>query len=50
MSILTGQFPSVRKISKVIPIHKKQSKIHFKIQESKIQTNIEKIIEKPMYK
>ena len=27
MSFLTGQFPSVLKIDKVIPIHKKQSKV-----------------------
>ena len=52
MSILTGQFPSVRKISKVIPIHKKQSKIHYANYRpiSLLLSNIEKIIEKPMYK
>ena len=52
MSILTGQFLSVRKISKVIPIHKKQSKIHYANYRpiSLLLSNIEKIIEKPMYK
>ena len=29
MSFLTGQFPSVLKIAKIIPIHKKQSKFDY---------------------
>ena len=49
ISFLTGQFPSVLKIAKVIPIHKKQSKVHFaNSRPISILSNTEKIIEKPM--
>ena len=51
MSFLTGQFPSVLKIAKVIPIHKKQSKVDYaNYRPISLLSNIEKIIEKLMYK
>ena len=51
MSFLTGQFPSVLKIAKVLPIHKKQSKVDYANYRSIcLLSNIEKIIEKLMYK
>ena len=51
MSFLTGQFPSVLKIAKVIPIHKKQSKVDYaNYRPISLLSNIEKIIEKVMYK
>ena len=51
MSFLTGQFPSVQKIAKVIPIHKKQSKVDYvNYRPISLLSNIEKIIEKIMYK
>ena len=47
MSFLTGQFPSVLKIAKVIPIHKKQSKVDYaNSRPISLSSNIEKIIEK----
>ena len=50
MSFLTGQFPSVLKIAKVIPIHKKQSKVDIaNYRPISLLSNIEKIIEKLMY-
>ena len=51
MSFLTGQFSSVLKIAKVIPIHKKQSKVDYaNYRPISLLSNIEKIIEKLMYK
>ena len=51
MSFLTGQFPSVLKIAKVIPIHKKRSKVDYaKYRPISLLSNIEKIIEKLLYK
>ena len=51
MSFLTGQFPSVLKIAKAIPIHKKQSKDDYaNFRPISLLSNIEKIIEKLMYK
>ena len=51
MSFLTGQFLSVLKIAKVIPIHKNHSKVGHTNQRSiSLLSNIEKIIEKLMYK
>ena len=51
MSFSTGQFPSVLKIAKVIPIHKKQSKVgSTNYRPISLLSNIEKIIEKLMYK
>ena len=51
MSFLTGQFSSVLKIAKVIPIHKKQSKVDYQnYRPIFLLSNIEKIIEKLMYK
>ena len=50
MSFLTGQFPSVLKIAKVIPIHKTQSKVDIaNYRPISLLSNIEKIIEKLMY-
>ena len=51
MSFLTEQFPSVLKKAKVIPIHKKQSKVDYaNYRPISLLSNIEKIIEKLMYK
>ena len=51
LSFLTGQFPSVLKIAKVIPIHKKQSKVDYaNYRPISLLSNIKKIIEKLMYK
>ena len=51
MSLSTGQFPSVPKIAKFIPIHKKQSKVDYtNYRPISLLSNIEKIIEKLMYK
>ena len=51
MSFLTGQFPSVLKIAKVIPIHKKQSKVDYaNYRPISLLSNIEKIVEKLMCK
>ena len=51
MSFLTGQFPPVLKIAKVIPIHKKQSKVDYaNYRPISLLANIEKIIEKLMDK
>ena len=51
MSFSTGKFPSVLKIAKVIPIHKKQLKVDYaNYRTISILSNFEKIIEKPMYK
>ena len=51
MALWTGKFPSVLKIAKVIPIHKKQSKVDYaNYRPAFLLSNIEKIIEKLMYK
>ena len=54
MLILTTRkvkFPSFLKIAKVIPIHKKQSKVeHTNYRPISLLSNNEKIIEKLMYK
>ena len=51
MPFLIGQFPSVLKIAKVIPIHPKQSKVDYAYYRPiSLLSNIEKIIEKLMYK
>ena len=51
MSFLTGQFHSVLKIAKVIPIHKKQFEVDYtNYRPISLLPNIEKIIEKLMYK
>ena len=51
MSFLTGQFTFVLKVAKVIPIHKKQSKVDYGNYISiSLLSSIEKIIEKLMYK
>ena len=47
MSFSTGQFPSVLKIAKVIPIHKKQPRVDYtNYRPISLLSNIEKIIEK----
>ena len=44
MSFSTGQFPSVLKIAKVIPIHKKQSRVDYtNYRPISLLSNIEKI-------
>ena len=51
MPFSTGQFPSVLKISKVISIHTKQSRVDYtNYRPISLLSNIEKIIEKLMYK
>ena len=51
ISFSTGQFSSVLKITKVIRIHKKQSKVDYtNYRPTSFLSNIEKIIEKVMYK
>ena len=46
MYFSTGQFPSVLKIAKVIPIHKKQSKGDYtNYRPISLLSNIEKVIE-----
>ena len=51
MFFSTGQFPSVLKIAKVIPIHKKQSKVDYaNYRPIFLLSNIEKVIEKLIYK
>ena len=51
MSLSTGQFPSVLKIAKVIPIHKKQSKVYYtNYRPISLPSNTEKTIEKLIYK
>ena len=50
MSFSTGQFPSVLKIGQVIPIHKKQSRVDYTNSRPISLSNIEKIIEKLMFK
>ena len=50
MSLTSGVFPSVLKLAKVIPVHKKDSKLDFSnyIPISLI-SNLDKILEKLMY-
>ena len=51
MSFMNGHFPSVLKIATMISIHKKQSKVNYtNYRIVSILTDIEKIIEKLMYK
>ena len=51
MFFSTGQFPLVLKIAKVIPVRKKQSKVDYtNYRPISLLSNIEKIIEKRMYK
>ena len=51
MSFPTGQFPSVLKIAKVIPIHKKQARVDYtNYRPISLLSNIERIIEKLMNK
>ena len=51
MSFSTGQFPLVLKIAKVIPTHKKQSRVDYtNYRPISLLSNTKKIIEKLMYK
>ena len=51
MPFSTGKFLSVLKIAKVIPIHKKQSRVDYtNCRATSLLSNVEKIIEKLMYK
>ena len=48
---MTGIFPSVLKIAKVVPVFKKDSKLDYSNYRSiSLLSNIEKILEKHMYK
>ena len=49
-SFSTGVFPSILKIAKVVPIHKKQSKlVYSNYRPISLLSNLEKILEKLMY-
>ena len=49
-SFSTGVFPSILKIAKVVPIHKKQSKlVYSNYHPISLLSNLEKILEKLMY-
>ena len=51
LSFMTGIFPSVLKIAKVIPVFKKDSKLDYSnYRPISLLSNIEKILEKLMYK
>ena len=51
LSFLTGVFPSVLKIAKVVPVFKKDSKLdHSNYRIISLLSNTEKILEKLMYK
>ena len=48
---MTGVFPSVLKIAKVVPVFKKDSKLYYSnYHPISLLSNIEKILEKRMYK
>ena len=50
-NFMTGVFPSVFKTAKVIPVFKKDSKLDYSnYRPISLLSNIEKILEKPMYK
>ena len=50
VSFSTGVFPSILKIAKVVPIHKKQSKlVYSNYRPISLLSNLEKILEKLMY-
>ena len=51
LSFFTGIFPSVLKTAKVVPVFKKDSKLGYNnYRPISLLSNIEKILEKPMYK
>ena len=51
VSFLTGVFPSILKIAKVVPVHKKQSKlVYSNYHPISLSSNLEKILEKLMYR
>ena len=51
LSFMTGVFPSVFKTAKVVPVFKKDSKLDYSnYRPISLLSNIEKILEKPMYK
>ena len=51
LSFLTGVFPSVLQTGKVVPVFKKDSKLHYSnYRPISLLSNIEKILEKLMYK
>ena len=50
MSFSTGVFTTILKVAKVIPVHKKDSKLDFSIYRPiSLLSNIEKILERLMY-
>ena len=51
LSLSSGVFPSLLKIAKVVPVHLKESKLDCcNYRPSSLLSNIEKILEKLMYK
>ena len=51
VSFSTGVFPTILKIAKVVPIHKKQSKLAYSnYRPISLLSNLEKILEKLMYR
>ena len=51
LSLSSGVFPSLLKIAKVVPVHKKDSKLDCRnYRPISLLSNIEKILEKLMYK
>ena len=51
LSVSSGVFPSLLKIAKVVPVHKKDSKLDCRnYRPISLLSNIEKILEKLMYK
>ena len=47
---MTGVFPSVLKTAKAVPVFKKDSKLHYSNIVNLSAQNIEKLLEKLMYK
>ena len=47
---MTGVFPSVFKTAKAVPVFKKDSKLHYSNIVNLSAQNIEKLLEKLMYK
>ena len=51
LSLSSGVFPSLLKIAKLVPVHKKDSKLDCRnFQPNTLLSNVEKILEKLMYK
>ena len=51
ISFSTGVFPTILKVAKVVPVHKKDSKLDFSnYRPVSLLSNIEKILERLIYK